>query len=159
MRPIIVVVGARPNFMKMAPLYSELKKRNLNIEKSKSSVIFDKGTKAGENIKLKSKDKCYCIFAAPGSEMMVHEQNPSTELTVTIKRSIIKEDKEAAGHVLYHAAESLRVAAIMLSPVMPEKSEEIMIALGATESKLDWAGLKPGNKISKGDPIFPRIIQ
>ena len=30
MRPIIVVVGARPNFMKMAPLYSELKKRNLN---------------------------------------------------------------------------------------------------------------------------------
>ena len=40
----------------------QLKKRNLNIEKSKSSVIFDKGTKAGENIKLKSKDKCYCIF-------------------------------------------------------------------------------------------------
>ena len=31
MRPIIVVVGARPNFMKMAPLYSELKKRNLNV--------------------------------------------------------------------------------------------------------------------------------
>ena len=31
MRPIIVVVGARPNFMKMAPLYSELKKRDLNI--------------------------------------------------------------------------------------------------------------------------------
>ena len=30
MRPIIVVVGARPNFMKMAPLYSELKKRKLN---------------------------------------------------------------------------------------------------------------------------------
>ena len=72
---------------------------------------------------------------------------------------IVKEDKEAAGHVLYHAAESLRVAAIMLSPVMPEKSQEIMIALGATEFKLDWAGLKPGDKISKGDPIFPRIVQ
>ena len=64
----------------------QLKKRNLNIEKSKSSIIFDKETKAGESIKLKSKDKCYCIFAAPGNEMMVHEQNPSTELTVMIKR-------------------------------------------------------------------------
>merc|ERR1711965_868799 len=72
----------------------QLKKRNLNIERSKSSVIFDKGTKAGESIKLKSKDKCYCIFAAPGNRMMVHEQNPSTELTITIKRSTIKEDKE-----------------------------------------------------------------
>ena len=59
----------------------QLKKRNLNIEKSKSSLIFDEETKAGESIKLKSKDKCYCIFAAPGNEMLVHEQNPSTELT------------------------------------------------------------------------------
>ena len=72
----------------------QLKKRNLNIEKSKSSLIFDKETKAGESIKLKSKDKCYCIFAAPGKEMMVHDQNPSTELTVMVTRSIIKNDKE-----------------------------------------------------------------
>merc|ERR1711965_221485 len=72
----------------------QLKKRNLNIEKSKSSIVFDTGTKAGEKVKFKSKDKCYCIFAAPGSRMMVQEQNPSTELTITIKRSIIKEDKE-----------------------------------------------------------------
>ena len=56
----------------------QLKKRNLNIEKSKSSIVFDKETKAGESIKLKSKDKCYCIVAAPGKEMIVHEQNPST---------------------------------------------------------------------------------
>ena len=71
----------------------QLKKRNLNIEKSKSSLIFDKETKAGESIKLKSKDKCYCIFAAPGNEMLVHEQNPSTELTVMVKRSILKKIK------------------------------------------------------------------
>ena len=46
----------------------QLKKRNLNIEKSKSSLIFNKDTKAGESIKLKSKDKCYCIFSAPGAK-------------------------------------------------------------------------------------------
>ena len=50
----------------------QLKKRNLNIEKSKSSLIFDKDTKAGEIITIKSKDKCYCIFAAPGEKMVVH---------------------------------------------------------------------------------------
>ena len=72
---------------------------------------------------------------------------------------IIKEDKESAGNILYHAAESLRVAAIMLSPVMPEKSKEILDALGAKDSKLEWGMLNPGNKISKGDPIFPRIVQ
>ena len=72
----------------------QLKKRNLNIEKSKSSIVFDKKTKAGEKVKLKSKDRCYCIVAAPGKEMIVHEQNPSTELTVIVKRSIIKKDKE-----------------------------------------------------------------
>ena len=31
MKPIILVVGARPNFMKMAPLYVELKKRGLSV--------------------------------------------------------------------------------------------------------------------------------
>jgi len=72
----------------------QLKRRNLNIEKSKSSLIFDHKTKAGESIKIKSKDKCYCIFAAPGKKMLVHEQNPSTELTVIVKRSVIKKDKE-----------------------------------------------------------------
>ena len=72
---------------------------------------------------------------------------------------MIKEDQESAGNILYHAAESLRVAAIMLSPVMPEKSQEILDALGAKDSKLEWGTLNPGDKISKGDPIFPRIVQ
>ena len=35
----------------------QLKKRNLNISKAKSSIIFDKDTGWGEKIKLKSKDK------------------------------------------------------------------------------------------------------
>ena len=72
----------------------QLKKRNLNIEKSKSALVYDGKTKASESIKLKSKDKCYCIIAAPGKEMIIHEQNPSTELTVMVKRALVKKDKE-----------------------------------------------------------------
>ena len=36
----------------------QLKKRNLDIDKSKSAIIFDKDTSPGENIKLHAKDKC-----------------------------------------------------------------------------------------------------
>jgi hypothetical protein len=65
----------------------QLKKRNLNIEKSDSAIIFDEDAASGEKIKLASKDKCYCIFSAPGAEMLIHEQNPSTNLTIFIKRA------------------------------------------------------------------------
>ena len=40
----------------------QLKKRNLDISKSKSSILFDEKTPSGEKIKIKSKDKCYVIF-------------------------------------------------------------------------------------------------
>ncbi|WP_286941288.1 hypothetical protein [Acinetobacter sp. UBA6526] len=66
----------------------------MDISNSKSSIIFDKDTKAGEKVKLKSKDKCYAIFAAPGQDMSVTEQDPPSELTIFIKRSKILNDKE-----------------------------------------------------------------
>ena len=72
----------------------QLKKRNLDIKNSKSSIVFDKDTTWGEKLNFKSKDKCYCIFAAPGPSMLVHEQNPPTDLTIFIKRSNIINDKE-----------------------------------------------------------------
>ena len=72
----------------------QLKKRNLEITKAKASIVFDKDTSWGEKVKLKSKDKCYCIFAAPGSEMLVSEQNPPTDLTIFVKRAKITKDKE-----------------------------------------------------------------
>ena len=77
----------------LAAVY-QLKKRNLDIEKSKSAIIFDKDTSSDEKIKLKAKDKCYCIFSAPGPEMIIHEQNPTTDLTIFIKRAKITKDKE-----------------------------------------------------------------
>ncbi len=72
----------------------QLKKRNLDISKSKSAVVFDKNSNTGEKIKLISKDKCYCIFSAPGPNMLIHNQNPPTNLTIYIKRAKINKDKE-----------------------------------------------------------------
>ena len=72
----------------------QLKKRNLDIDKSKSAIVFDKDASPGEKIKLNAKDKCYCIFSAPGPEMIIHEQNPTTDLTIFVKRAKITKDKE-----------------------------------------------------------------
>ncbi len=72
----------------------QLKKRNLKIEKAKCSIVFDKYTNSGEKIKLNSKDSCYCIFVASGPEMLIHEQNPPTDLTIFVKRAKITKDKE-----------------------------------------------------------------
>ncbi len=72
----------------------QLKKRNLDIKNSKSAIVFGNDASWEEKLKLKSKDKCYCIFAAPGPAMLVHEQNPPTDLTIFIKRANIVNDKE-----------------------------------------------------------------
>lgn len=69
-------------------------------------------------------------------------------------------------NLLYHLAESLRHIAVMIWPIMPETAEKIFIQLGldlATElskplaSLQQWVGLPVGTKISKGEPLFPRI--
>ena len=72
----------------------QLKKRNLNIDKSKSSILFDEKLQVVKKLKIKSKDKCYVIFAAPQNDMLVSEQNPSSDLTIFIKRYKIVNDKE-----------------------------------------------------------------
>ena len=70
---------------------------------------------------------------------------------------LVKSDKVQAGNILYHCAESLRLAAIMLSPVMPSKTKDILDILGTNDLELVWGKLESGSKISTSKPIFPRI--
>ena len=49
----------------------QLKKKKLDINKAKSSLVFDPECKAEEKIKIKSKDSCVCIFASPGGPMNI----------------------------------------------------------------------------------------
>ncbi len=81
---------------------------------------------------------------------------------------LAKDDKkERLAEVIYNLLETLRQIGWMLLSVMPEAAEKIWTQLGldpAQEKTVDWelakiwGGLKAGTKISKGDPIFPRII-
>ena len=45
------------------------KKRNLDLKKAKSSIVFDEDCLMGEKITLSSKDKCFVLIAAPGDQI------------------------------------------------------------------------------------------
>ncbi len=62
--------------------------------------------------------------------------------------------------VLYGAAESLRILARMIIPVMPETANNMLEQLGLDTDRCgsaQWGGLQPGTHIKPGDALFPRI--
>jgi methionyl-tRNA synthetase len=74
------------------------------------------------------------------------------------------------GQVLYHCAEALRVATLILSPAIPEAAARVLdnwscapIDLGAGHALAHaaaWGGhhsLQPGQAIRKGEPLFMRV--
>lgn len=70
---------------------------------------------------------------------------------------LAKSDKAEAGRAMYNALEALRLSAVMLKPVMPNKCDEILCRLDAADSGLNWGELKSGFKIAKGKALFPRL--
>jgi methionyl-tRNA synthetase len=67
--------------------------------------------------------------------------------------------------VLYAAAETLRVLAILIQPVMPSAAQRLWDQLGIGGAVADrripedvaWGGLKPGTATHKGEALFPRL--
>lgn len=68
--------------------------------------------------------------------------------------------------LLHHLAEALRHVAILIWPVMPETSEKIITQLGLDvgvefakplHELNQWVDLTVGNKINKGEILFPRL--
>ena len=70
---------------------------------------------------------------------------------------LVKEDKSSAGRVLYTAAESLRISAMLLSPVMPNRTRDLFHTLNNDSISPKWGGLQPGRELRHHEPLFPRI--
>ena len=70
---------------------------------------------------------------------------------------LVKEDKSSAGRVLYTAAESLRISAMLLSPVMPNRTRDLFNTLNNDSVSPKWGGLQPGRELRHHEPLFPRI--
>ena len=74
-------------------------------------------------------------------------------------------DQEILSNLLYTLCEALRLIAVLLYPFMPSTAERIWkqlnlegdISTGNSGTAMQWGGLKPGTKIDKGPPLFPRI--
>jgi len=91
--------NANADFSKKTILHDEkisklFKKKNLDLSKAKSSLIFNEDCLMGEKIILTSKDKCVVMIAAPGEAMNVHEQNPPTDLTIFLNKAKFEETDE-----------------------------------------------------------------
>jgi methionyl-tRNA synthetase len=69
------------------------------------------------------------------------------------------------GSILYAAAETLRILAVLTSPVMPGAAARLWDQLGIPQplnaqrvpAAAQWGKLEPGTKTHKGDPLFPRL--
>ena len=70
---------------------------------------------------------------------------------------LAKSDNDAAGKVLFTAAEALRISAVLLAPVMPNRTQIVLETFNATGSSLEWGGLTPGKSLNKHDVLFPSI--
>ncbi|MBI4261252.1 MAG: methionine--tRNA ligase [Actinobacteria bacterium] len=71
---------------------------------------------------------------------------------------------ELAG-ILYAAAETLRILAVLISPVMPRAAAALWSQLGVEEllpnqrlpDAAAWGGLRPGTPTARGEALFPRL--
>ena len=70
---------------------------------------------------------------------------------------LVKEDKVAAGRILYVAGEALRWGAVLLSPVMPHRTGILLDALNALNTNTSWGKLNPNSMLKDHEPLFPRI--
>ncbi|MBC8201373.1 MAG: methionine--tRNA ligase [Planctomycetes bacterium] len=66
------------------------------------------------------------------------------------------------GAILYQCIETLRIAMLLLSPVIPSKTEEFLVAIqadlciGNIQELARWGGAQPGSSVSKV-ALFPRV--
>lgn len=77
-------------------------------------------------------------------------------------KQVKEADLAPAAETLQAGLEALRVAALLLSPVMPEKCAAILATIGwpqapAFGDALEVPGLPKGAPVKKAEPMFPRV--
>ena len=96
---------------------------------------------------------------------MVSASNKYVDETAPWSLAKDEKDRPRLATVLYQTLESLRIIALFLAPFMPSTAEKMWSQLGMEgnlwEKRLEedgkWGGLKPGEKVVKPMPLFPRL--
>jgi methionyl-tRNA synthetase len=109
------------------------------------------------------------ISLALGSAIEICTQcNSLIEVKAPWKLAKDPSGAETLGPVLYHLAESLRLIAILISPVLPKAAHGIFdqlnwkMELSGKEERFsladaEWGKLPDGHVVGKAVPLFPRI--
>lgn len=114
---------------------------------------------------------CECMervdFVGATKEVMalVHRANLYVEESAPWNLAKSEETMGELAFVLYNAMEACRISALLLSPFMPNTSDELFARLGldpateVTNGSLAsmWGLLQFGAEVTKGDPLFPRL--
>jgi methionyl-tRNA synthetase len=96
---------------------------------------------------------------------MVSASNKYVDETAPWSLAKDEQDRPRLATVLYQTLEALRIITLLLAPFMPSTAEKMwsLLALEGNpgEQNLEengkWGGLKPGRKVVKPTPLFPRI--
>jgi methionyl-tRNA synthetase len=111
----------------------------------------------------------FMLHSALNTSIRVAERcNILVERTSPWKLAKQKENAQQLDAVLYHLAESLRIIAILISPVLPKAAHRIFDQLnwkmelsGKDErfslADAEWGKLPDGHVVGKPVPLFPRI--
>jgi len=111
----------------------------------------------------------FLIHSALSTSIGIAERcNTLVERTSPWKLAKQKEDAQQLDAVLYHLVESLRIIAILISPVSPKAAHGIFdqlnwkMELSGKEERFsladaEWGRLPDGHVVGKPTPLFPRI--
>ncbi len=97
------------------------------------------------------------------SVIMAHISRINIYLEKTSPWKLAKADQiDRVQTILYTATEALRIASILLHPVMPGRTATLWHQIGWEPPKilgnaLQWGELVQGSEVQAGEPLFPRI--
>lgn len=145
------------------------------IEKYHGGIVSDMGVSEPIDAELKdlaaktvadyelAMDNMEINTAIKGVWLLINQANKYIDETAPwiLARDAAKADRLKT--VMYNLAETLRIAAILISPYTPMTSPKIFTQLGLAVPEqflladAVWGGLANGTKVAKGEPLYPRI--
>ena len=103
--------------------------------------------------------------AAAAVQRLAHRANAYIDETEPFRMAKDPERREELAQVMYNLLETIRILALFFAPFMPNTSAEVFRRLGLGEvgavedikTASKWGQLPFGNRVEKGEPLFPRL--
>ena len=103
--------------------------------------------------------------AAAAVQRLAHRANAYIDETEPFRMAKDPARREELAQVMYNLLEAIRILALFFAPFMPNTSAKVFRRLGLgdvsavtdIEAAAKWGQLPFGNRVEKGEPLFPRL--